>query len=107
MPRSRWHGIRRTHEIGIRMTLGENARGILRLILLQSLRPVIAGAVLGLVGAAAVSSILLVLLFGTSPLDPFTFIGMVLLLFVVAALASYRPAHRAAQIDPASALRHG
>jgi predicted permease len=96
----------RTHEIGTRMALGASARNILRLVISQSMRPVLVGAFLGIAGAAAASRILTIVLFGVSPFDPLSFLGMLLLLFVVACLASYLPAHRAARIDPATALRH-
>ena len=96
----------RTHEIGTRMALGANAQSILRLLISQSLRPVFIGALLGLAGAAAVSRILSSLLFGVSPLDPLTFVTMVLIVFAAAVLASYAPTARATRIDPAAALRH-
>jgi predicted permease len=96
----------RTHEIGTRMALGASARNILRLVIAQSLRPVFVGALVGMAGAAATSRILTSVLFGVSPLDPLVFLGMLLLLCVVAGLASYLPAYRAARIDPSSALRH-
>jgi putative ABC transport system permease protein len=97
---------RRTHEIGTRMALGANARNILRLVVFQSMRPVAIGAVLGLAGAAAVSKMLSAVLFGVSPLDPFTFAGMLLVLLAAALLATYLPAYRASRIDPCEALRH-
>ncbi len=96
----------RTHEIGTRMALGADASGILRMMIAQSLRPVFIGAALGLAVAAAVSRILNSVLFGVSPLDPAAFLGMLLLLIVVASAASFLPAQRAARTDPAAALRH-
>jgi putative ABC transport system permease protein len=96
----------RTHEIGTRMALGANGANILRLVISQSLRPVLVGAVFGLAGAAAASRILSKLLFGISPLDPASFLGMSLVLIAVTCLASYGPAYRAIRIDPAAALRH-
>lgn len=96
----------RTHEIGTRMALGATSRRILGLIISQSLRPVLVGALIGLAAAAAASRILSSLLFGISPLDPLTFVTMWLVLFAVAYIASYAPAGRAARIDPAAALRH-
>ena len=70
------------------------------------MRPVVAGAIIGLAGAAAVSKMLSAVLFGVSPLDPFTFGTMLLVLFAAAFLATYIPAYRASRIDPAVALRH-
>jgi putative ABC transport system permease protein len=96
----------RTHEIGTRMALGATPRSILRMVISQSLRPVIGGALLGLTGAAAVSRILSSLLFGISPLDPLTFVSMLLVFVAVACLASCAPAGRAARMDPAAALHH-
>jgi macrolide transport system ATP-binding/permease protein len=97
---------RRTHEIGTRMALGANARNILGLVVFQSMRPVAIGAILGLTGAAAISKMLSSVLFGVSPLDPFTFAGMLLVLLAAALLATYLPAYRASRIDPSEALRH-
>jgi len=96
----------RTHEIGTRMALGADAQGILRMMIAQSLRPVFLGAALGLAIAAAVSRVLNSVLFGVSQLDPLAFLGMLLLLVLVACTASFLPARRAAQTDPAAALRH-
>ena len=97
---------RRTHEMGTRMALGANAQNILGLVVFQSMRPVAIGAVLGLAGAAAVSKMLSAVLFGVSPLDPFTFAGMLLVLLAAALFATYLPAYRASRIDPSEALRH-
>ena len=66
----------RTKEIGIRMTLGAQRSDVLRLVLAQSMRPVLIGVVLGLAGCAAVSSVLSSLLYGVSPLDPLVFGGV-------------------------------
>ena len=97
---------RRTHEIGTRMALGASPRNILELVVFQSMRPVVIGAMLGLAGAAAVSKMLSAVLFGVSPLDPLTFCVMLLVLLAAALLATYLPAYRASRIDPAVALRH-
>ncbi len=70
----------RTHEVGVRMALGAHRNDVLWLILGQSLRPVILGAVLGLMGAAAASHILRALLFGLTTLDPLAFGGISLFL---------------------------
>ena len=95
----------RTREIGIRMTLGAEHRDVSRLILRQSMQPVLLGVALGLAGSAAVSQVLSSLLFGVSPLDPMVFGGVAVFLAGVALLASYVPARRATRVDPMTALR--
>jgi putative ABC transport system permease protein len=65
----------------------------------------IAGVAIGLLGAIAASRALITLLFGVSPLDPITYVGVIALLFAIAAFACLIPARRAAQIDPAITLR--
>jgi predicted permease len=96
---------RRTKEIGIRMSLGADASHILRMILWQSMRPVVIGIAFGMVAAAAVSRVLSSLLFGISPVDPVVFIGISLFLASVAFIASRAPALRAVRINPMNALR--
>jgi len=95
----------RTREIGIRMALGANRGDALRLVICQGLRLVCLGAVLGIAGGAAVSRLLVSLLFGLSPLDPIAYISAALLLMLIALLAIYLPARRAASVDPLEALR--
>ena len=97
---------RRVKEIGIRMTLGADARSVMRLILRQAMRPVVLGAVFGIAGSAAVSQILSSMLFGMSTLDPVAFVFVPLFLVGVALAASYVPARRATRVDPMVALRH-
>jgi predicted permease len=96
---------RRTKEIGIRMSLGADAGHVLRMILWQSMRPVVVGMAVGVVASAAVSSVLSSLLFGVSPVDPVVFIGISLFLAGVALVASRAPALRAVRINPMNALR--
>ena len=104
----------RVREIGIRMALGATAADVLRMVVRQGLTPVLAGAAVGIVAAAGVSSILrstLVspsspdLLFGIGAFDPVTFIAVGGFLAFVAALASWIPARRAMKVDPMTALR--
>jgi predicted permease len=97
---------RRVREIGIRMTLGADAREVKSLILWQAMRPVAIGAVVGIAGCAAVSQVLKSMLFGLSAHDPVAFVVVPLLLLSVALAASYIPARRATKVDPMVALRY-
>ena len=76
------------------------------MILRQGLELAIAGAAVGLVGALIVSHLMAGLLYGVSPTDPLTFIGVTLVLTAAALAASYIPAMRAMRVDPLMALRH-
>jgi predicted permease len=95
----------RVQEIGIRMALGASATALQSRILLQTLELVALGLALGMAAACALTGTLGSLLFGVTPGDPVTFIGMGTLLIVVAAFAGYFPARRASRIDPMVALR--
>lgn len=97
----------RTPEIGIRRALGAQPVDILRLIVGQGLALTLAGVSLGIGAALALTWVMTSLLFHTSPTDPATFACITFLFVLVALAASYIPAHRAAQIDPTTALRIG
>jgi predicted permease len=97
---------RRVREIGIRMTLGADAREVKSLILRQAMQPVVIGALVGIAGCAAVSQILNSMLFGVSPHDPAAFVIVPIVLLSVALAASYIPARRATKVDPMVALRY-
>jgi len=97
---------RRVREIGIRMALGADNRDVMWLVIRQAMTPVLIGATIGIILCVAASSIFSAILFGVSPLDPGSFIGMPLFLLVVALLASYIPARRAMRVDPMVALRY-
>jgi ABC-type antimicrobial peptide transport system permease subunit len=95
----------RTQEIGIRMALGASARDVQARIVVQTLQLAAVGMIFGIVASWALARSLSGLLFGVSATDPVTFIGMLLVLGAVAALAGYVPARRASRIDPLVALR--
>jgi predicted permease len=97
---------RRTREIGIRMALGARKGNVLRLVLREGLTLVSAGVATGLIVAAAATRLLASFLYGVSPLDATTFAAIPLMLALVALLASYLPARRAARVDPIIALRY-
>jgi ABC-type antimicrobial peptide transport system permease subunit len=78
----------------------------MRLVLRQALRPVVIGAVSGVIGCAAVSQVLSNVLYGLGAHDPVAFVGVPLFLLAVAFLASYIPALRAVRVDPVVALRY-
>jgi putative ABC transport system permease protein len=97
---------RRTHEIGVRLALGAVPGDVVRLVLRRGMALTGAGVVLGLAGALALTRLLASTLFGVTPTDPLTFGAVTALLAVVALMACYLPARRAASGDPVEALRY-
>ena len=97
---------RRTHEVGVRMALGAQTADVLRLFIKQGMRVVLLGVGLGSLGAFALTRVMSGLLFGVGATDPLTFASVALLLSLIALLACYLPARRAARIDPLLAIRH-
>jgi putative ABC transport system permease protein len=95
----------RSRELGVRLALGADSREVLGLVLVQGLRLALAGVVIGLVAAFAVTRVMKNMLFGLSSTDPLTFVAISLLLVAVALVASYLPALRATRVDPVVALR--
>lgn len=96
--------VQRTNEIGVRMALGATSASVTTMLLRQGLTLTLLGAVIGLIGAWSVSRLLSKLLYEVAPTDPTTFGISLLLLMMVAGLASWVPSRRAARIDPALAL---
>jgi len=97
--------IQRTSELGIRIALGAQRDQVLQLVLVDGLRPALIGLGLGLAESFAATRIFQSLLFGTKPLDPVVFSGVIATLLAVAVLASLVPAWRASRLDPMQALR--
>jgi putative ABC transport system permease protein len=96
----------RTNEIGIRMALGAQIADVLRLVIWQGLKLVLIGLMVGAAGAFALRKLIATQLFGVKATDPLTFIVVGGLLLVIALLACFIPARRAAKVDPLVALRY-
>ncbi|HEV2491164.1 MAG TPA: ABC transporter permease [Candidatus Acidoferrales bacterium] len=98
--------VQRTHEIGVRMALGAGRGDVLRMVLGEGLLLATIGIAIGVAGALALTRFLRSLLFEIKPTDPATFIGVAILLALVALTACYIPARRAMNVDPMIALRY-
>jgi predicted permease len=94
-----------TRELGIRLALGATPGGILMLVVRHGMVVALVGVAIGLAGAFTLTRLMRSLLFGVQPTDPLTFAAIALLLTVIALVASYVPARRAARIDPIMSLR--
>jgi predicted permease len=95
----------RTHELGVRLALGAERGSVVRMVLGEALRLVVAGILLGLGGALLLDHTLTALLFGVKPGDPLALLLASVLLLGVGLLGSYAPARRAARVDPMTTLR--
>lgn len=95
----------RSHELGVRMTLGATRRDVLQLVMRNGMLLVIAGAGIGALGSLALKRVIQSQLFGVSAADPVTWVAVTATLLGVAALATLIPALRATRVDPVAALR--
>ena len=96
---------RRTRELGIRIALGADAAGLVRMVSLHGLRLALAGLALGVAGALWMTRFLESMLFGVSSRDPLTLVAVVVVFSLTALGASYLPARRATRVDPLTSLR--
>jgi len=97
---------RRVQEIGIRLALGARISDVLRMVIIEGMKPTLLGVVIGTAGALAMGHILSSLIYGVKPTDPVTFLAVAVLLAAIALFASIIPAYRAAKVDPMVALRY-
>lgn len=97
---------RRTHEIGIRISLGASSVNVLLLVVRQGLLLALAGSAIGIAGALILSRLMAALLYGVRPTDALTFVSVACLLMIVALAACCIPARRALRVDPMVALRY-
>ena len=95
----------RRREIGVRIALGAEPSAVAAAVVLRGVRYAAIGVGVGLAGALAVTRVMRTLLFGVSATDPVTFVGLAVLLILIAALASYLPARQASTINPMEAMR--
>jgi putative ABC transport system permease protein len=97
---------RRGQEIGIRLALGARLADVLRMVVVEGMKPVLFGVILGIAGAFALGRLLASLIYTVRPTDPLTFFTSAALLALISLLACLIPAYRATRVDPISALRY-
>jgi ABC-type antimicrobial peptide transport system permease subunit len=101
-----WNAVvRRTGEMGLRLALGASRASVARLMLAAAARPVAFGGAAGLIGALWIGDAVQALLYEVPPFDPVSFVAALTLLVMVALIAAFLPARRAARVDPMVALR--
>src|SRR5580700_9265235 len=98
--------VQQTREVGIRLALGADRAGILRMVVGSGVLLSAIGIGIGLAASFLLTRVIASLLYGVSPWDPLTFVAVPVTLIAMATLASYLPARRAAQVDPMVALRY-
>jgi ABC-type antimicrobial peptide transport system permease subunit len=96
----------RTQEIGIRLALGAEASDVRKMILFQGMQLAIAGVLIGVLSALGLTRFITTILFGVQARDPAIFIGIPLVLALIALIAVWLPALRASRVDPLTALRY-
>ncbi len=97
---------RRIPEIGIRLALGATFRDVIRMVLIEGMKPTMLGVAVGIPAALSLGRLVSSLIFNVKPTDPMTFVGVTALLWVVALLACIVPTYRATKVDPMVALRY-
>jgi putative ABC transport system permease protein len=95
-----------THDIGIRMALGAQPNGVMKMVLLKGLWPIFVGIAAGLGASYALTRLMASQIFGVTATDPWTFVSVVIVLTAVGMAACLLPARRATQVDPLIALRY-
>ena len=95
----------RARELGIRLALGARPAALFAMVVRQGMRPVVIGAVIGLMSAVAITTVMQSLLFGVDPVDPATYVAASATLAIIALAACAIPAMRATRVDPLVALR--
>ena len=95
----------RTREMGIRLALGASPSDVVRMMIVQGLRPTLTGVAVGIVGAVVMSQAAAGMLFHVKPSDPLTFASVPLIIAASGVLAAWLPARRACRIDPVTALK--
>jgi predicted permease len=95
----------RVQEIGVRMALGAPIASVLRMVVVEGMKPTVAGIVIGIAAAMALGGVMSALVYGITPHDGATFVSVALIIMVVGAVASLVPAYRATRVDPLVALR--
>jgi ABC-type antimicrobial peptide transport system permease subunit len=96
----------RTQEIGIRLALGAQVTQVKNMIVLQGMRLAVVGVILGVAAAFGLARVIATFLFGVTARDPLVFVGVPVVLTLVALLAVWIPARRASRVDPNIALRY-